>query len=349
MIRDAKRRTKTRKKFGKADVGVIDFERMFDPFDVVYLQVRFAQNVERRLLGNRKVSEVLLTQGKDSSSLSGSVHLDEMDDAFIMTLNRHLTQALFRPSPAVASLVDQRLSFSPSTTTDNTSSSLVPQGFVAVHARTGGDINEATEARMHFINTDMTTHATRLLDCASEIMHTNQNNIFLASDSLAFKSVFISVATARGMRVSTQNDRASVHIRHYARQGFGEEEEEEEVTCLRFLDVFADAFALGRGRALVGRPSSFVVAAWELGAGGEEEGGGGGVKRMIQLFLGVGRKEGECDVRRIAMEERNRKDRGVDRRKEDMSHFSKLWYDGEEGTVGIITGAERGPAVIVGT
>ena len=218
-----------------------DLERLFsnrlDPFNVVYLKIKLCLWAEKSLLPNNRTRNLLLPRKEASRTTVSGV-----DDAFVMTLNRYFKQALFRPSPRVASLVHQRLFASASSSPSSTPLRLARQDFFAVHARTGGDVNESSLAHMRFIMSNMRAHATRLLHCAAEIEPViGREKIFLAFDSLAFTKEFMSAARARGVEERTQSERTSVHIRRYVAAGDKAGDGMDDI-CLKFLDVFADVF-----------------------------------------------------------------------------------------------------------
>lgn len=301
---------------------------VLSPFPIVHAFLSFRRRLIRKLLFNP------FHNTHSFPSLSSS-HFDH-DDTFVMSLERNLTRLLFRPSPVVSALARSRIP------EENTG-----QGFVSVHVRTGDDVHEEKQRRMKLILRNMSVNAERMLDCAGEVHPFGKRTVFLASDSMGFKQVFMQQASKRGVNVYTQNIRPSVHLKNYggssqhstslfrfpfrffpsSSSSSAESSVDVDRKCMQFLDVFADAIALGYGSGMVARLSSFASAALALGD----------TKRAVQIYLGLGQKQGECDVEQLAREERRVREaentgrRGTKRRvKRDASMLHVLWYEDED-------------------
>lgn len=267
-----------------------NFTDVFKPFDVIFLYAHHGRAKVTALFSNRFYRKNVFNEFLRT-------------ETFITVLERLLCHILFRPSQVVSNLVDQRVFSSP------------PQPFVSVHMRTGDDVNETHQARMHYVMDHLSLYADRMLDCAVQIHPAGEERIFLASDSMTFKHLFIERAFLRNITVMTQQERSSVHFKTFVELN----ESEVEVKCMQFIDVFADVFALGRAEALVGRLSSFTTAGITLG----------GPKRAIELYLPEKQKKRECDVEGIVAGK--------------VKHFKRnsLWYNGPLGKVGMLSKKRR--------
>lgn len=260
-----------------------NFTKVFEPYYAIYVYAHDSRSRVTRLFSNPFYKHGVFKAFSNS-------------ETFIMSLERSLTRVLFRPSQAVSDLVDQRVFLSPS------------EPFVSVHMRTGEDLNETNQDRMHHVMDSLSLYSDRMLDCAMEVHPAGKERIFLASDSMTFKQIFIERASLRGIMVKTQKERSSMHFKKLA----AVHESELELRCMQFLDVFADIFALGKADALVARLSSFAMAGIALGE----------AKRAVQLYLPLKQEKGECDVESIV----SGKVKG--------SSYNGLWYEGPLGKMG---------------
>lgn len=168
----------------------------------------------------------------------------------ISEVMKRITHTLFMPSPAVTKLVDA-MTFRPQ----------FP--FIAVHARTGGDVDEAYRPRFAAMANNYTMVTSSLLECVAEKSRRNYGRIYLASDSSEFKDDFVKVATERyGINVRTMQEKA-IHIGKPA-------SEEDEWTptqkdCRYFLNVFVDIVAMSRSEFIVSTGSGFSKMAFLIG------------------------------------------------------------------------------------
>lgn len=163
---------------------------------------------------------------------------------------KHVTHTLFMPSPAVERLANA-VTFRPQ----------FP--FVAVHARTGGDVDEVERPRFAAMANNYTFVTSTLLECVVERNRRNYRRIYLASDSSEFKDDFVRVATERyGINVRTMQEKA-VHIG----QQVSEEEEwtPTQNDCRDFLNVFVDIVAMSKAEFIVSTGSGFSKMAFLIG------------------------------------------------------------------------------------
>lgn len=155
-------------------------------------------------------------------------------------LQRFLMHSLFRPSPAVAESL-KSLAFSPE------------EPYYGLHVRTGYDTHETKDPRFTYINNNLNKTAESLLDCV-ELLDRNVTRIFLASDSVLFKSAFIKVANHRNFHVRAVQQKAThfgIHPQETNKLGLQEK-------CTSFLNLFTDITSLARGRAILNTGSGFA-------------------------------------------------------------------------------------------
>lgn len=177
-----------------------------------------------------------------------------------LELLKHITQVLFRPSPTVQALAEA-VTFRPQ----------FP--FVAVHARTGGDVDEGSQPRFAAMAKNYTTVASSLLQCVAKKSRRNYRRIYLASDSTEFKDDFTQVAMDRyGISVKKIREKA-VHIG----QQVGEEEEwtPTDDDCRGFLNAFVDIVAMSNAEFIVSTGSGFSKVAYLIG------------QKPKKLFIGI--------------------------------------------------------------
>lgn len=163
-------------------------------------------------------------------------------------LVRALYKTLFRPSRVVLNLANAIYS-------ENN----VP--YISVHSRTGDDVGEAKANA--FVN--MSSHdevSASLLECATKVDPTmNPKIVFLAADSIQFKTTFNEKAHIYGYNVVTPKWRA-LHLRKRP-EIMGQVS--EETHCQEFLNIFADLILMSRGKALVSTGSGFARVAFYFG------------------------------------------------------------------------------------
>lgn len=126
----------------------------------------------------------------------------------------------------------------------------------AVHARLGGDFNEARDARFQYANAHLPEAANAILNCLATARGELKNkSLYLATDAEYFKKIFSTQSKKRGLTVVTNGDKA-LHLSRPQRS--------DDVTQ-GFLHVFADLFLLARSRILVGSISGFSDLASVIG------------------------------------------------------------------------------------
>lgn len=157
-------------------------------------------------------------------------------------LFRELSHALFRPSPALERVMEERRARLGTT-------------YDAVHARLGGDLGESTWSRFRLTNRNHSATAEALLDCLGSL-RTNytkeeerEKKVYLATDFHDFKGLFAMAARRRGVEV-VLNERHAMHVKYKTEQG--------DELCDGFHDVLADTWLLGEGRLLVALKSGFA-------------------------------------------------------------------------------------------
>lgn len=221
---------------------------------------------------------------------------------------RHVTHALFAPAPAVAALVADAVFFGHEEEEEGDGGQL---GYVAVHARTGGDVEEGDRPRFKEMARNYTAVTAALLDCVVRRGATRGGlkRVFLASDSTEFKGDFVRLATQRyGMTVRTLRERA-VHVGkmnydgdddaggHAGGEGDGgvltSGVDGENRKCKDFLNVFVDVAAMARSQMIVSTGSGFSKTAFFIGT------------QPTALYIGYStRGKGPCTPDTTAMRKR---------------------------------------------
>lgn len=163
--------------------------------------------------------------------------------------DRLLTTMLFRPSQSVSQLVKERTRFPKN----------IP--FIGVHVRLGTDVYEGKSKRFSKLKVNETITAEHLFECALRVDTADTKQVFLASDSQRFKTLFEKMGRERGIHVQTVH-RTAMHVG--STRGSMKENGMNE-RCEAFLDAFADVFALAGAHAMVTTGSSFSYTAYCLG------------------------------------------------------------------------------------
>lgn len=181
-------------------------------------------------------------------------------------LLRHLTHALFTPSPVISTLISKH-GFSPN------------ESYTAVHARTGDDVRELNKPRFAAMSGNYDAIAESMIGCSKKhSSKTGLRNIFMASDSTKFKKVFRkhcnNVPIIR--KVGTINSPALHVSQHYKKDDRYDENVQNEVglqreysQCEAFLNIFTDLYLLARADIIVATRSGFSKAAFFMGNASE--------------------------------------------------------------------------------
>lgn len=177
-------------------------------------------------------------------------------------------------------------------------------GYIAIHARTGQDVGEKDDRRFRYFNSHFNETVLQLLQCALRIdQGTQRNRIFLATDSILFKSTFAHLAqnlppilpsSASLSAVSTARTEAatstgtitsvdtatttlrSVDVRYIDQRAyhFGirtakgiwkNRFDNMSEQYVAFLNVFADLYMLGSAHTIITTGSGFARTAYWLG------------------------------------------------------------------------------------
>lgn len=166
------------------------------------------------------------------------------------SLARAFMNALFVPAPAVRAVMDHVLS-----------PDSAREGYTSVHARTGYDVGERSDNRFRHISAHASTYAAELYTCSLKLLSTTKR-MFLASDSVLYKSEFAKYAMRDGVELNYIGEKAFHFGRSDRRDADFEEREKAE---LGFVNVFADLFLLAGGQTIVTTGSGFATAAYMLG------------------------------------------------------------------------------------
>lgn len=222
-----------------------NFTDLFDPYDVVFISNRIQRSSVITLLKNPNHPNLVrlhkeLTEMAKKQSTTAKHIVDQL-----------LTQYLFMPTPVVESAIASRV--------------FDGSPYVAVHARTGMDMQERTSARLRRVQeTNLSFLAERMLKCIArstsdeQLFDTRQSkHLFIASDSQELKSKFSSRARQFGWEVHYEHE-VVYHI------DLADERSRSE-RCSAFVNVFADVFALARAHTLVHLHSGFASTALDFG------------------------------------------------------------------------------------
>lgn len=170
-----------------------------------------------------------------------------------VTLRRLLLKILFRPSPAVQSVINSLLP-----------PSFVNAGYVSVHARTGLDYGEAKQdPRFLLFKTNFEEAVDDLMACAKRMHPLSAKRMFLATDSVSFKTGLATLANKSGVDVRYISAK-SLHFglansKWLLRQNGAEERWQA------YINVFADLYMLANSSAIVTTGSGFARLSYWLG------------------------------------------------------------------------------------
>lgn len=177
------------------------------------------------------------------------------DDAFrapstsVLSMNRYLLRALFRPSPFIQSILH---------------SFILPdakqQGYVAIHARTGEDVGESDRTRFKKIHdVSHVTVAENFLKCAQQKGLKAHQFVYFASDSIVLKSEFNNMAEKHQINVM-MSKLPAIHVAH-------DTEESKHISTadnllrnrnwISFINIFVEFFAVSNGTSIISNRSEF--------------------------------------------------------------------------------------------
>lgn len=157
--------------------------------------------------------------------------------------------------------------FKPSTHVKHYISRVVPEevrkiGYIAIHVRTGLDVQEGKSSRFQNLNHDLASTAKLVLSCALITTNGTLKNIFLASDSSQFKSIFYHLAKNSNINVFY----SSIDTMHldYVKLGYYRNMTNGELWT-SFINVFVDFFTVSEGKVLITNGSGFSRMAFNFG------------------------------------------------------------------------------------
>lgn len=191
-------------------------------------------------------------------------------------IERHLLNILFKPSEAVQNALQKII---------NPKSS--EGGYTSIHVRTGYDVGEGHIRRFREINKNMSKYAQLILECALSVISDRNSKLFLASDSLSFKTVFKNLSKVHGINVFTSSE-PSLHIGlgggHYVNASLS-------AKFSPFINIFVDLFGIARGKTIISNGSGYARMAYNFGYSSQ----------IIDLYT-VHRDEinGKCKTRAIS-------------------------------------------------
>lgn len=221
----------------------------------------------------------------------------------ISDILKYVTHSLFIPSPIVTQLV-HHLTFGRE------------WPYVAVHARTGGDVSEGDLPRFAAMAENYTVVTASLLDCVMKRKKGGVRRIYLASDSVEFKKNFIHIATNQyGIDVKTLKEKA-VHTGKRSNKDRDDDDEVEhnesivERNCKGFLNAFVDIAAMGRAEFIVSTSSGFSNMAFFIGM------------EPRSLYVGYSSDPGERSCRLTYGDRTTRRKRYHNRSVRVLSHVS---------------------------
>lgn len=170
-----------------------------------------------------------------------------------IVIQKMLLQILFQPSISVQAKIENTLK-------------KLPDSYISVHARTGGDFGEHINPR--FSNLKNTTRlAHQLLDCVDTIYKNDSRfearRVFLASDSISLKLTFIDIARKRNVMTVTE----VIPAAHIGRKWGAPNMLRKSRTTLStsFLNIFTEFFGIAYAEVVVGNESGFSRMAFFTG------------------------------------------------------------------------------------
>lgn len=225
-------------------------------------------NVPQLLISSRQPGLILpkMLRNPYLASPIPDLHTDLISTSNLLQIFIHL---LFKPSAAVLAVIDS-----------TTPRDFVEKGYASIHVRSGEDVGEMGDKRFSFINRHRVNVAEELLSCAMIADGIASKRIFLASDSIKFKELFSKLAQVSNIDLRYIHEPA-YHFGLQTPIGIGGIRFSNELKKKAFLNVFADLFMLGGGRAIITTGSGFARTAFWLG----------GAPRLITAIPGNGTEQ----------------------------------------------------------
>lgn len=213
------------------------FHYLFEPFNVVH----FFPRIPRGSL--YPFANLLLPREFGIHS-----HLLESADLDVL-----LTRMLFKPS-VVVDYFATRLAFPDD-----------GNNYVSVHLRTGLDTGETVNRRFGDSASHLERIAKHTLWCVRNVT-TEQQNIFVASDSLQLKKAIVNIAPQFNAQIATSFEQAihtSTILRSSQKHSSANLRQIEQ--CKGYMNAVIDIVTLSKSSILVAAPSTFADFAFNLG------------------------------------------------------------------------------------
>lgn len=255
-----------------------NFEDVFKPFSIIQFKFIFLLPKASELLSRNQ-------HGLNQNRLVGIAHENAIQ------LQRFMANVLFKPSDVIDFLSKRRSFATPLDARHQHASS----EYIAVHIRVGTDVSESKDQRFSHLqcNDSLIEVSQKFLNCIERInskYHGNDKirNIFLATDSLPLKEIFVkeadryneenSLSVCPGLSCNTfkdwlglrtgnhpivvhTNKRFAWHLDKGSSGHFINSTDH----CLAYLDIFADAYAVSRAKTVLYFRSNFPEVAIGMG------------------------------------------------------------------------------------
>lgn len=215
-------------------------------------------DIANRLLPYSNVSISTRMRPDAISALMNNKHIlrkyPELE-SYSEKIQRFLLSSLFKPSRYVESSIRQIIP-----------KSVLRNGYISIHTRTGFDVGEGHSRRFRAMNNNISMYAENMLKCSLSVVKfpralVDSKNIFLASDSLPFKKIFQEQAKQYNLSVFSSNH-AALHI-GLRNEKFRTISSSDQ--WVAFINIFVDFVALSRGKLIILNGSGFSKMAFNFG------------------------------------------------------------------------------------